>query len=114
MFKVMIRDSMSPLAKEILEATGKIDVTVDNDKATNDPSELAKIIKDFDGLAVRSGTKVNEAVFKNAPKLKVIGRAGIGVDNIDVATASKYGVVVMNAPGGNTITTAPVNGRRKN
>jgi D-3-phosphoglycerate dehydrogenase len=106
MFKVMIRDNMAPLAKEILEATGKIEVTIDNDKAANDPVVLAEIIRDYDGLAVRSGTKVNETVLKNAPKLKVIGRAGIGVDNIDVATASTYGVVVMNAPGGNTVTTA--------
>ena len=56
----MIRDTMSPTAKEILEATGKIEVVVDNDKTTNDPAALAKIIGDFDGLAVRSGTRVTE------------------------------------------------------
>ena len=106
MFKVMIRDNMSPIAKEILEATGKIEVTVDNDKATNTPEALAEIIKDFDGLAVRSGTKVKLPVFDKGSKLKVIARAGIGVDNIDVVEATKRGIVVMNAPGGNTITTA--------
>ena len=106
MFRVMIRDNMSPLAKEILEATGQIEVVIDNDKETGKPENLAKIIGDFHGLAVRSGTKVTEEVLQNAGKLKVIGRAGIGVDNIDVPAATKHGVVVMNAPGGNTVTTA--------
>jgi len=106
MFKVMIRDNMSPVAKEILEATGKIEVVVDNEKSTSDPEVLADLIKDFDGLAVRSGTKVTEAVLEKAPKLKVIGRAGIGVDNIDQQAATRKGIVVMNAPGGNTVTTA--------
>ncbi len=106
MFTVMIRDNMSPAAKEILEATGKISVVVDNDKATNDPAALAEIIGDYDGLAVRSGTKVTAELLEKAPRLKVIGRAGIGVDNIDTEAATRKGVVVMNAPGGNTVTTA--------
>jgi D-3-phosphoglycerate dehydrogenase len=102
----MIRDNMSPLAKEIMEETGKIEVVIDNDKATNNPEELKKIIKDFHGLGVRSGTKVTAEVLEAAKNLKVIGRAGIGVDNIDVTEATARGVVVMNAPGGNTVTTA--------
>lgn len=106
MYKVMIRDSMSPVAKEILEATGKIQVVVDNDKATNDPEALSKIIGAYDGLALRSGTKVTAAVLGHAKKLKAIGRAGIGVDNIDLQAATHQGIVVMNAPGGNTVTTA--------
>lgn len=106
MYKVMIRDNMSPVARDILEATGNIQVVVDNDKATNDPEVLSGIIDEFHGLAVRGGTSVTEQVLKNAKQLKVIGRAGIGVDNIDVPTATKQGVVVMNAPGGNTVTTA--------
>jgi len=106
MYKIMIRDNMSPVAKEILEATGKIQVVVDNDKKTNDPKELSKIIKDFDALAIRSGTRVTAEVLKNAKRLKVIGRAGIGVDNIDQQSATEKGIVVMNAPGGNTVTTA--------
>lgn len=106
MFRVMIRDNMSPVAKEILEATGRIEVVVDNDKATNDPAKLAQIIGDFHGLAVRSGTRVTDDVLQNAPLLKVVGRAGIGVDNIDLEAATARGVVVMNAPGGNTQTTA--------
>jgi D-3-phosphoglycerate dehydrogenase len=106
MYKVMVRDNMSPIAKSILEATGEIEVIVDNDKTTSDPKVLSKIIGEFHGLAIRSGTQVTEEVLKNAGQLKVIGRAGIGVDNIDVPSATKQGVVVMNAPGGNTITTA--------
>jgi len=105
MFKVMIRDNMAPLAKEILEATGKIEVVIDNDKANNDPARLKEIIGEFDGLGIRSGTKVTPEVLEAADKLKVIGRAGIGVDNIDRAAATAKGVVVMNAPGGNTVTT---------
>jgi D-3-phosphoglycerate dehydrogenase / 2-oxoglutarate reductase len=106
MFNVMIRDTMSSVAKEILEATGKINVVVDNEKATNAPEALSKIIGEFDGLAVRSGTKVTQEVLQQAGRLKVIGRAGIGVDNIDLKSATRQGIVVMNAPGGNTVTTA--------
>jgi len=106
MYKVMISDNMSPIAKETLEASGKIKVVVDNAKATNDPDALSDIISEFHGLAIRSGTSVTEQVLKNAKQLKVIGRAGIGVDNIDVPAATKQGIVVMNAPGGNTVTTA--------
>ncbi|MBW1641705.1 MAG: phosphoglycerate dehydrogenase [Deltaproteobacteria bacterium] len=106
MMKVMIRDNMSPIAKEILEASEHIEAVIDNNKETNDPSKLSEIIGEFHGLAIRSGTKITEEVLKNASNLKVIGRAGIGVDNIDVQTATKHGIVVMNAPGGNTVTTA--------
>ncbi|MEJ2723073.1 MAG: phosphoglycerate dehydrogenase [Deltaproteobacteria bacterium] len=106
MYKVMIRDNMSPKAKEILEQTGQIEVVVDNDKATSDPKILASFIHEFHGLGVRSGTKVTAELFEKASNLKVVGRAGIGVDNIDVASATDRGIVVMNAPGGNTVTTA--------
>jgi D-3-phosphoglycerate dehydrogenase len=106
MYKVMVRDNMSPIAKGILEATEKIEVVVDNDKTTSDPKSLSKIIGEFHGLAIRSGTHVTAEVLKNAGQLRVIGRAGIGVDNIEVPAATKQGIVVMNAPGGNTITTA--------
>ncbi len=105
MFKVMIRDGMALLAKEIMEQTGQIEVTVDFDKKTNDPSELVKIIGEYDGVAVRSGTRITDEVLAAGKNLKVIGRAGIGVDNIDAAAATARGVVVMNAPGGNTTTT---------
>ncbi len=106
MFKVLIRDNMDPIAKQILEATGKIDVTVNNDKTFNNPEKLSEIIGEYHGLGVRSGTQVTETVLKNAKNLKVIGRAGVGVDNINIKASTRQGVVVMNAPGGNTITTA--------
>jgi D-3-phosphoglycerate dehydrogenase / 2-oxoglutarate reductase len=106
MYRVMLRDNMSPRAKEILEATGQIEVVVDNDKAANDPKVLATLIGEFDGLGIRSGTKVTAPVFEKPGKLKVVGRAGIGVDNVDVNEATNCGIVVMNAPGGNTLTTA--------
>lgn len=106
MYKVMIRDSMAPVAKEILEATGQIEVVVDNDKDRGKPENLAEIVGDLHGLAVRSGSKITDTVLDRAGNLKVIGRAGVGVDNIDVVAATHRGVVVMNAPGGNTVTTA--------
>ncbi len=106
MYKVMIRDNMSLIAKEILEASGDFEIVIDNNKITNDPKALAEIIGTVHGLAVRSGTRITEAVLEKATRLKVIGRAGIGVDNIDVQAATRKGVVVMNAPGGNTVTTA--------
>ncbi|MBW1898292.1 MAG: phosphoglycerate dehydrogenase, partial [Deltaproteobacteria bacterium] len=106
MFKVMIRDNMSLEAKKRLESTGKIDVVVDNSKDTGNAEVLSGIIGEFHGIAVRSGTKISDRVLKNAKNLKVIGRAGVGVDNIDVQAATKRGIIVMNAPGGNTITTA--------
>ena len=102
----MIRDNLPPLARDILEATGKIEVVVDNDKSTGDSEVLSKVIDKYHGLAIRSSTTVTEQVLKKAGKLKVIARAGIGVDNIDVPAATKQGIVVMNAPGGNTVTTA--------
>ncbi len=106
MYKVMIRDNMSPVAKEILESTGKIEVVVDNEKTTGSPEALLKIFDEFDGLAIRSGTTVTAHSLEKTGRLKVIGRAGIGVDNVDVTAATEHGIVVMNAPGGNTVTTA--------
>ena len=106
MYRVMVRDNMSLRAKEILEATGGIEVVVDNDRAANDPVVLADVIGEFDGIAVRSGTRVKGPALERAGRLKVIGRAGIGVDNIDVSEATARGIVVMNAPEGNTVTTA--------
>ena len=70
------------------------------------PEELKKIIANYDALIVRSQTKVTKDIIQRAKKLKYIGRAGVGLDNIDVNEASKKGIVVMNAPGGNTVSTA--------
>ena len=100
--KVLISDKLSAAAVEIFKTRG-IDVDV---KTSLKPDELLAIIKDYDGLAIRSNTKVTAAVLAAAPRLKVIGRAGIGVDNVDVEAATTRGVVVMNTPFGNAITTA--------
>lgn len=70
------------------------------------PSELMALLTRYDGLIVRSETKVTAEVIDAAPNLRVIGRAGVGVDNIDVPAATSRGIIVMNAPDGNTITTA--------
>ncbi|WP_274603665.1 hydroxyacid dehydrogenase, partial [Polymorphobacter multimanifer] len=100
--KVLIADEMSPKAAEIFRARG-----VEVDEITGlSKDELAKIIGNYDGLAVRSATKATAAIIEAATNLKVIGRAGIGVDNIDIPAASSKGIVVMNTPFGNSITTA--------
>ena len=100
--KVLISDSLSPHAVEIFNERG-----VETDVMTGmKPEELIACIGGYDGLAVRSTTKVTADVLDAAGNLKIIGRAGIGVDNIDVDGASGRGIVVMNAPFGNSITTA--------
>jgi len=100
--KVLISDKMSPLAEQTFKDRG-VDVDF---KPGLTKEELIEIIGDYDGLAIRSSTKVTPNVLKAAKNLKVIGRAGIGVDNIDVPAATAGGVVVMNTPFGNSITTA--------
>jgi len=100
--KVLIADKLSPRAVEILESRG-IAVAV---KIGLGERELAACIDGYDGLAVRSTTKVTAKVLEAATNLKVVGRAGIGVDNIDLAAATARGIVVMNTPYGNAVTTA--------
>ena len=100
--RVLIADKLSPAALQIFKERG---VEVDTKTGLSKP-ELLEIIGDYDGLAVRSATKADKEVLAAARKLKVIGRAGIGVDNIDVPAATQAGVVVMNTPFGNSITTA--------
>ncbi len=101
-FRVLISDQLSPEAAEIFARRG-----IAADVRTGlSPAELRAIIGEYDGLAVRSATKVTREVLEAAPRLKVVGRAGIGVDNVDVKTATARGVVVMNTPFGNAITTA--------
>jgi D-3-phosphoglycerate dehydrogenase / 2-oxoglutarate reductase len=100
--KILIADELSPKALEIFRTHGvEADVRVGLKKA-----ELLQIIGGYDGLAVRSATKADKDVIAAGTKLKVIGRAGIGVDNIDIAAATARGIVVMNTPFGNSITTA--------
>ena len=100
--KVLIADKMSPRAAEIFKERGvEVDVITGLER-----DELIKIIDQYDGLAVRSSTKATPPVLEAATNIKVIGRAGIGVDNIDLPTATAKGIVVMNTPFGNSITTA--------
>jgi D-3-phosphoglycerate dehydrogenase len=100
--KVLISDQMDPNAARIFEERG-----CDVDVITGEtPDELKARIGDYDGLAIRSSTKVTKDIIDAATNLKVIGRAGIGVDNVDIPYASAKGVVVMNTPFGNSITTA--------
>jgi D-3-phosphoglycerate dehydrogenase len=100
--KVLISDELSPRAVEIFQARG-IEVEV---KTGLKPDQLRAIVGAYDGLAIRSATKVTREVLEVATNLKVVGRAGIGVDNVDIKTATQKGVVVMNTPYGNAITTA--------
>ncbi len=102
--KVLVSDKLSETAVQIFRDRG-IDVTFDPSLG-KDKDKLLEAIKDYDGLAIRSATKVTEKLLDAAPNLKVVGRAGIGTDNVDKVAASKKGVIVMNTPFGNAITTA--------
>jgi D-3-phosphoglycerate dehydrogenase len=102
MYKVLVMDGISDLGIQLLNDAP--DVIVDK-KAGLSESELIAIIADYDALMVRSQTKVTENIMAAADKLKVVGRAGVGVDNIDLEAATSRGIVVINAPDGNTIAT---------
>ncbi|OPY08431.1 MAG: D-3-phosphoglycerate dehydrogenase [Syntrophus sp. PtaB.Bin001] len=102
MKRVLVSDSMSSEGVEIFKKTPGIEVDV---ITKHTPDELKELISNYDGLVVRSSSKITQEIIEAAEKLTVIGRAGAGVDNIDVPAASKKGIVVMNTPGGNTVTT---------
>src|SRR4030042_1485602 len=101
--KVLISDNLSEKGVEIFKKAEGLQVDV---KTGLTPDELKAVIKDYDGLVIRSATKVTAEIIQMADKLKVVGRAGIGLDNVDIPAASQRGIVVMNTPEGNTITTA--------
>ncbi|MFG1241248.1 phosphoglycerate dehydrogenase [Xanthobacter versatilis] len=102
--RVLISDKLSPAAVQIFKDRGiEVDFQPDLGK---DKDKLAEIIGNYDGLAIRSATKVTPKILQKADRLKVIGRAGIGVDNVDLPAATAKGVIVMNTPFGNSITTA--------
>src|SRR6266849_4582687 len=101
--KVLIADSISQRGVDELARDGVLDVSVQTKLS---PMKLIEIIPEFAALIVRSETKVTGEVLNAAKKLRVVGRAGVGVDNVDVETATRRGVVVLNAPGGNTVSTA--------
>jgi D-3-phosphoglycerate dehydrogenase / 2-oxoglutarate reductase len=102
--KVLISDALSPAAVQIFKDRG---IDVDFQPALGkDKERLATVIGNYDGLAIRSATKVTAKILEWAKDLKVIGRAGIGVDNVDIPAATARGIIVMNTPFGNSITTA--------
>ena len=100
--KILVTDSLASQGLEVFQrAPGfKVDVRIGLT-----PAELKKIVADYDGWVIRSGTKITAELIEAATNLKVIGRAGVGFENIDVDAASKKGIVVMNTPGGNNVTT---------
>src|SRR6188472_650248 len=102
--KVLISDALSSAAVQIFKDRG---LEVDfQPKLGADKEKLAEAVGSFDGLAIRSATKVTPKILERAKNLKVIGRAGIGVDNVDIPAATAKGIIVMNTPFGNSITTA--------
>jgi D-3-phosphoglycerate dehydrogenase len=101
LMKVLVSDSLAEEGVKRLQSGADVDVI------TNlSPEELIETIKNYDALVIRSGTKVTADVIKAADRLKVIGRAGVGIDNVDVEAATKKGIIVLNTPGGNTISAA--------
>jgi D-3-phosphoglycerate dehydrogenase / 2-oxoglutarate reductase len=102
MKRVLISDNLSEEGIEIFKKTPGIEVEV---RTKMTPDELKTVIKDYDALVIRSATKVSQEVINLADRLVIIGRAGIGLDNVDIPAATKRGIVVMNTPGGNAVTT---------
>ena len=101
--KVLIADPISQRGVDDLSAGGALDVTV---RTGLNEAQLTQLIPDFSAIVVRSQTKITAPVLQAGARLRVVGRAGVGVDNVDVETATRRGVIVMNTPGGNTISTA--------
>lgn len=101
MSKVLVSDPIDQAGLDILSQVAQVDV-----KIGLSPEELVEIVPNYDALMIRSGTKVTKAVIEASQQLQIIGRAGVGVDNIDVAEATRRGIVVVNSPEGNTIAAA--------
>src|ERR1700680_3037883 len=101
--KVLVADSISQGVLDELSRDGALDVVV---KTGLSESQLVDLVPQFGALVVRSQTKVTAKVLNAGNKLRVVGRAGVGVDNVDVETATRRGIIVLNGPGGNTVSTA--------
>ncbi|MGB3494880.1 MAG: phosphoglycerate dehydrogenase [Elainellaceae cyanobacterium] len=101
MSKVLVSDPVDQAGIDILQQVAEVDVNTNLSEA-----ELVRLIPEYDAIMIRSGTKVTEAVIEAAPKLKIIGRAGVGVDNVNVPAATRRGILVVNSPEGNTIAAA--------
>ena len=99
-FKVLVTDNISEEGINILSREGNIEIDM---RAGINNEELKKIIGEYDAIITRSGTNIPAGLIENPGKLKIIGRAGVGVDNINIEAASKKGIIVMNAPTGNTL-----------
>lgn len=103
MIKVLVSDALSEEGLKVFRESKELTVDVKTDLK---PDALKEIIKDYDALVVRSATKVTSEIIQAAKKLKVVGRAGVGLDNVDLEAATQKGIIVMNTPAGNTISTA--------
>src|SRR5438477_4680819 len=101
--KILIADSISQRGIDEMTRDGALEVSVQTGLSE---AALIDVVREFSGIVVRSQTKVTASIVNAAARLRVIGRAGVGVDNVDVEAATRRGVIVMNAPGGNTISTA--------
>jgi D-3-phosphoglycerate dehydrogenase len=104
--RVLIADKLAPEGMQVLEQAARLGQLQVDERTGLKPQELCAIVGNYDGLIVRSSTTVTREVVEAARRLRVIGRAGIGVDNIDVEAATRRGIAVMNTPGGNNVTTA--------
>src|SRR4030095_4272805 len=102
-FNVLLLDGIDPAGVKLLERTGSI-VPVVHDKISRE--KLLELVPEADGIIVRSGTMVDRELIHMATRLRVVGRAGVGVDNVDIDAATERGILVMNSPGGSTTTTA--------
>ena len=103
MIKILITDKLAQEGIDLLNSTDSVEAVV---KTGISEDELAGIIGEYDGLIIRSGTKVTAKVLEHPGKLKAVARAGVGVDNIDIPEATRKGILVMNTPGGNTLSAA--------
>src|SRR6188472_1563072 len=103
MFDILVADSLAPEGLDILKSQADVKLTVKEKWA---PGELASVLGNYDGVIIRSAVQIRGPELAKPGKLKVIARAGVGVDNVDVTEATKAGVLVMNTPDANTITTA--------
>src|SRR4051812_887112 len=103
MFDILVADSLAPEGLDILKSQKDVKLTV---KEKWEAGELGKAVGNYDGVIIRSGVKIKGPDLANPGKLKAIARAGVGVDNVDVEAATKAGVLVMNTPDANTVTTA--------
>src|SRR5215471_2828362 len=102
-FKVLLLDGIDPAGVHLLERTGSI-IPIVHDKISRE--KLLELVLEADGIIVRSGTVIDTELLQKAARLRVVGRAGVGVDNVDIDAATERGVLVMNSPGGSTTTTA--------